>query len=574
MAKGSTGQRSVGRWDLSNAERAIRLWAGMVLMTFVTMHLLNHAIGVFGVAVMQTVQNWRVEFWRFLPLTILLYGALAAHVVIALKRVVSRRTWRMPVSEAIQIALGIAIPILLVRHVIGTRIVHSFGGVDDNYINLLRYLWPENALWQSTALIVTWTHGIIGLNAMLRTKTWFGRYQIAFTILAFVIPILALAGFVSAGREAHTLTTPVENWNKQQVEVHNIGLFWGRVLVWGGLALAAALLIVREGVRRLRKSVTVRYVGHGETSSPVGLTLLEMSRSNNIPHPSVCGGRGRCSTCRVLVTSDLAALPPRNGIEDVLLAKIRAPQRVRLACQLRPTADIDVKILLPVDADGKLKHDFDEALTWGADRDLTVLFADIRSFSTLARTQQPEDIVIVLTRVIDDLNQAIRARGGRTVMVLTDGVMGIFNNAGLGSPSARAGLDAAADMLKAVEAANREFGGALPLPLRIGVGIHVGHAVVVRLGDETQGYTTSVIGETVSIASRLEEATKELAADCVVSEEALAFAGLKGAAGLRRSVHYKNLDEPVPVRAFSSRRELENLLGRTPHEAELADVRK
>src|SRR6201999_435266 len=81
-----------------------------------------------------------------------------------------------------------------------------------------------------------------------------------------------------------------------------------------------------------------------------GATVLETLRANGIPHASVCGGRARCTTCRIRVTEGMASLPEPAGLEATALARIKAGENVRLACQVRPTADISVMPLLAADA--------------------------------------------------------------------------------------------------------------------------------------------------------------------------------------------------------------------------------
>jgi hypothetical protein len=76
---------------LTAAERSARLWSGLVLMLFVTSHLLNHALGIFGVAVMSEVQEWRSGFWRSWPGSFLLIGAAGVHVALSLRRVLLSR---------------------------------------------------------------------------------------------------------------------------------------------------------------------------------------------------------------------------------------------------------------------------------------------------------------------------------------------------------------------------------------------------------------------------------------------------------------------------------------------------
>ena len=81
-----------------------------------------------------------------------------------------------------------------------------------------------------------------------------------------------------------------------------------------------------------------------------GATVLETLRENGIPHASVCGGRARCTTCRILVTKGLDRLPAASGLEAKALAPIGATPGMQLACQIRPTADISIMPLLPADA--------------------------------------------------------------------------------------------------------------------------------------------------------------------------------------------------------------------------------
>ena len=92
--------------------------------------------------------------------------------------------------------------------------------------------------------------------------------------------------------------------------------------------------------------VEVTYRGGPVLRVPAGPTLLEISRMNEVPHASVCGGLARCSTCRVGVESGLADLPPPTGAEAKTLASIRAPPHVRLACQIRPRQAITVTRLV------------------------------------------------------------------------------------------------------------------------------------------------------------------------------------------------------------------------------------
>ncbi len=102
---------------------------------------------------------------------------------------------------------------------------------------------------------------------------------------------------------------------------------------------ALVLVVVARGGRALwqrRRSVPITYPGGRVVTVPVGFTVLEASRAAGIPHASVCGGRGRCSTCRVRVAPGLEHLPPPHESEQRVLARVGAAPDVRLACQTRP----------------------------------------------------------------------------------------------------------------------------------------------------------------------------------------------------------------------------------------------
>jgi adenylate cyclase len=557
------------RWyNARSIERSARLWSGIILMVFVTSHFLNHALGIFGVGVMSDVQEWRSGFWRSRLGTVLLVGAAATHVAFALWRVVSRRTWRMPRLEVLQIVLGILIPFLLLGHVVGTRMLSSLGGIDDNYANVLRYLWPGNALTQSLALLVVWTHGVIGLYYAFHVRRWFAPLRIPLAITAALVPALALAGFVAAGREAALITVAQEAFTDKQLSLQQSLMAGGRWAIAAVLMAAVAFVAIRLIRARLGSRLTIRYLGHGQVTTAPGSTLLEISRNNGIPHPSACGGRGRCSSCRVLVLQGHEGLAPPSGLELRMLNRIRAPQQVRLACQIRPTRELNVRVLFGNQQNQPNPEAVSESLDWGAQEDLTVLCADIRGFATLAQNQLPADIIALLSRVIGEIGQAIESRGGRVTMVQTDGVMAVFGMGGGPRAGSRAALHAAADILKAIHLVDKDIRAGSPLPIRVGIGIHSGPVIVSRADDNVGGQRLVVIGETVVVANRLEEATKELAADCIVSSRAITVAGLAAPKVGERPIHYKNGTNPVLVHAFGDRQDLRALLGRKVEQPE------
>jgi adenylate cyclase len=230
-----------------------------------------------------------------------------------------------------------------------------------------------------------------------------------------------------------------------------------------------------------------------------------------------------------------------------MLERISAPRNVRLACQVRPHGDVAVQVLLePISRSTPVAaREPEEIRSFGEERTVTVLVVDMRAFNVLARRQLPYDLVILVNRFIAEMTQAVKAHGGRVETLVTDGITAVF---GLNSErrwGSREAILAARDMLKACRVLDAELGSALPLPLRIGIGVHTGRAIVAQIADPQLGTISVTMGETVSIAVRLEAATKSMLADCLVSDAALTASGLKLTRTTQREVLLPGLDKPI-----------------------------
>src|SRR3954462_15948062 len=102
-------------------ERRLRLPTGLIIACFIVGHFLNHSLGVVSIDAMDRLRAVLAAWWRSAPGTVVLYGALLTHSAPALVSLYRRTTLRMPTWEAGQIVLGVAIPPLLIAHVVGTR---------------------------------------------------------------------------------------------------------------------------------------------------------------------------------------------------------------------------------------------------------------------------------------------------------------------------------------------------------------------------------------------------------------------------------------------------------------------
>jgi adenylate cyclase len=261
---------------------------------------------------------------------------------------------------------------------------------------------------------------------------------------------------------------------------------------------------------------------------PGTMSVLDASRSAGIAHASVCGGRGRCSTCRVRLGPGGEHLPPPDADELRVLNRVGASPGVRLACQIRPRTDLVVVPLLPPQA-SPLQAFGRPDYAHGAEREIAVLFADLRSFTRFAEMRLPYDVVFIINTYAEKMGAAVEAAGGRVDKFIGDGVMALFGVDGNPQRGARQALAAARNMALALAEMNETLRHDLPEPLRMGIGVHFGPAIVGEMG---YGHATTLtaIGDTVNTASRLESATKELGGQLVVSQDLADMAGLDSAA--------------------------------------------
>ena len=348
----------------------LRIASGLVLFTFATTHFLNHAVGLVHLETMHEVQAWRQVVTRSLPGTIVLGLALVTHIGLGLFKLARRTTLRLPPWELFQLGLGLLIPFLLLPHIVNTRIAHVVFGVEDNYLYELARLWPASAALQSTLLLIVWLHGCIGIHFWLRLYQPYRALQPVLLFAAIALPLAALGGFMVSGRtvassieDARTLAKVKEltHW-PNAADGASLELYrWIVRFGFAGILLFVALcMCVRYIVLSLRPKNAITYTGGPTVQAPAGPTLLEISRKHRIPHASVCGGRARCSTCRVRIDSGASALTPPGYPEAITLASIAAPRNVRLACQVRPAGALTVTRLLRPASTGPKGADLQE----------------------------------------------------------------------------------------------------------------------------------------------------------------------------------------------------------------------
>jgi adenylate cyclase len=513
-----------------------RLISGLVLLAFVVSHLASHVSLIVSLPVAEEVLGQSMQFWWTDTGTYVMATALAVHVLNALWSVYVRRHLRMPAWELAQLGLGLSIPPLLMLHVVGTKISDRLFGTLSDYHAVLTHHWvvaPWLVYLQIASVLAVWVHACIGLHFWLRTKRWYPAWLPILGAIAVLLPALAIAGYVSGGsqilREAQNpdfLAAVRQNSGATPetiAQVRRLALLG--LIVYAGLVL---LPFVARGVRgfiyRLHRPPQLTHANGRVMAILPGATVLETLRAYGIPHASVCGGRARCTTCRIGVVSGLAMLPEPAGLEATALARIGATKGMRLACQIRPTADISVTPLLAADAsaaDGLVRGGME-----GSERQVTVVFIDLRGSTTLGEARMPYDVLFILNQFFNEMTKALVATGGLYSNFTGDGLMALY---GLGGQEPAVGaVDAmrgAREMLTRLDLLNAQLKVELKEPLRIGVAIHFGEAIVGALGPPGSQIVTA-IGDTVNTTARLEGLTKDYDCVLILSQDAARVAGL------------------------------------------------
>ncbi len=227
---------------------------------------------------------------------------------------------------------------------------------------------------------------------------------------------------------------------------------------------------------------------------------------------------------------------------------------MRLACQLRPNRDLAVTPLLQAAIGAGAAHTPASA-GGGDEREIAVLFADLRGFTRVAERKLPYDVVFILNRYFEAVGGAVAHAGGIANQYTGDGVMALFGVEADPDTACRQAIIAAGGMIDRLEALSRVLGGELETPLRMGIGIHAGSVVVGEMGYAGTRYLTAV-GDTVNTASRLEALTKDYGCELVVSEEAIARAGFAAADYPRHELALRNRDAPLRVVVVDNARRL------------------
>ena len=555
--------------------RQVRLVCGLILFSYVISHFLNHALGNISVEAMEAGVYYHTAFWQFLPVAILFYTAALTHMGLGIYALYQRRQFRWRTIEPLQLVLGLSIPALVMAHVVGVRLGYTLYDHQKLYPQelYLFFVAAPGRLWQMTILLViAWVHGCIGIFFWLRLKPFFMRAAPYLLAAAVLIPTLSLLGVYQGGRsvafEADDGEWRTHNLTRRQVgttaEAATLDRITGAFTLtyFGLLGLALAARGVRAWRERRGGMIALSY-GNGRTVRvPKGFSVLEASLRHNLPHASVCGGRARCSTCRIRIIGDHAALPEPSQREAFVLTRVGTNDpSIRLACQLRPTSDLSFFQLFTPQTSMANAHASAPA-SIGQERYLVSLFVDMRGSTQLAEKRLPFDTVFIVNRFLGAVSQAVIENGGQPNQFVGDGMLALFGLSADPQTACRQALKAASGIATHIDELNQLLSHDLRQPIRFGIGIHGGEVIIGDIGYRDHIVFTA-LGDAVNVAARLQDMTKSLACEAIVSDEIRRSAGLADDTLPRQEVAIRGRDEPMAVRVVTDARELSALVDRS-----------
>jgi adenylate cyclase len=402
-------------------------------------------------------------------------------------------------------------------------------------------------------------------------KIFFKRAAPFLLAAAILVPTLAMLGLYQGGRAVVEQSADQE-WSMENLTRLKVGNAAQQAVLdeiteyflfgyAGLLTLVLAARAVRAVVERRVGMINLSY-GNGRTVRvPKGLSVLEASLRYKVPHASVCGGRARCSTCRIRVIGDCSTLPEPSNREAFVLNRVGTgtDPSIRLACQLRPDTDLSFfQIFLPQAVTAHATPTSPHRI--GQERYLVSMFVDMRGSTRLAENKLPFDTVFIVNRFLGAVSQAVIECGGQPNQFVGDGELALFGLRATPQIACRQALRAAARIAANVDELNRFLDHDLHEPIRFGVGIHGGEVIIGDIGYRDHMVFTA-LGDAVNVAARLQDMTKSLGCEAIISDAVRITAGLAPDDLPELEVTIRGRTEPMTVRSVADAKTLSALVG-------------
>lgn len=527
------GNGAMSARRLERTGRKIALISGLVLFFFAAIELCIYAVGLVSLQTMGDLAAWQFAFTHSWLGTALLCCACVSHIVATLWFTARRATLRMSRDDAALIASGLLVPLLLLPYVVDTRLANILFGVNDNILYRLAKLWPEHELLYVSLIVLVWGHGCVGLHGWLSQRAGYRRIAPILAVVALAIPIAAISGLIASARIVTTLVADntfaeqvrtATHWPSAEMEHTLRRLRLIALASYGGLLLAAAGALIARFLRIVvAPKIDVTYVNGPKLKASTGPTLLEISLLNAVPHANGCGGRGRCTACSVRIEQGEGTLPPRTAAEFELLEG--QDDRVRLACQIKPTAALTVTRLTPIAetvSDVAAESELD---TGGIERQVAAFSVHLQGHATLVGSRRAYDAIFFLNEFLETVSACLVKHNGTIMQTTGRGIVALFDQADSAQAGCRAAFAAGADINIALERLNERFSAEFGQPIAVAMGLAFGTAYLGRIGAGPSKPFTAV-GPVVDAAEDLAAFAESRRCQLVAVPAALHAAGI------------------------------------------------
>jgi len=281
-------------------------------------------------------------------------------------------------------------------------------------------------------------------------------------------------------------------------------------------------------------------------------TILQASLEAGIPHYHACGGKARCSTCRVVVQQGEKYLSSPNKAELKLREQKKFPENVRLACQTKVIAsDVKIQRIIKDEEDLNLYvygKSSENIQTIGDEKSMALFFLDIRDFTPFIEKHLPFDVIHIVRRLNILFNEVITIHKGKIIEYSGDGIYAVF---GFDEPIREAvnnAYEAGKQILSSLNKLNDNYiTKYFDYKIDAGIGLHAGRVIAGKTRvKENNNYT--VMGFPVNVAARLESSTKELNNNFIVSEYVYGMLAEQKSVTEQKQINLKGVSEPFVVR--------------------------
>ena len=562
--------------DLTSLITKLRIVTGLILFVYVFMHLLNHSFNLISIQFADFVRKEYFSIiWQNLIGIFALYFSLIVHMFLGFYAIIIKKSFKLKKKDWVQIVFPVLALIMLLQHVAVSFIITKVFPGEETYELVFAAIhaapddYLSNTLLFSFMTIFIWFHGVIGIDSYLKHKATqnkkfsiYLRFLPIFIIFYWILPTSSVLGFLVGLKEMDYIIQikALENIDKFLFSVLNKYIpsdafsfvFQVKPLVMNYYPIFILSIIILISLSILKTkfygTIEVKYPGNKSVFISKGTSILDASKIGNISHQAICGGRGRCTTCRIKIISDKNKVNRPNVNEIKAIERAGLDDGIRLACQLRPTNDISVIPLLnPNSSIHNLKNLLN--LT-GKEQETVILFIDLRDFTKLSETALPYDVVYILNKYYAACGEVIEKNNGRLDKFIGDGIMAIFDKSNSINTNSRNAILSANKISLKMEELNNEINYEFSKKIKFGIGVHAGNTIVGMMGYGSN-VSETVVGDNVNIASRLENLSKQFKCELVISKYVALKANMKTDDLLSKKVKIRGRKDSLEIFTFN-----------------------